>query len=187
MKTINLIKIFILGLALFSTTTLQPGIPAQAAEDVSLDEFLQSADLVVEGVVLTQLARSEREIPGYISGNSVKLKFGSVQDSIVQILRPYKGEAAPDQNIHVFSYPQLKIDVSNLKLNKQYILFLKKHPFKNGYYIVEYGKGAWQIFSYNGKTKLKSWDQYPALRSEDAYLDYESFRLKLEQKMAGTK
>ena len=163
-------------------------IPARplhaAADDDSIDGYLQSADEVVEGIIVTQINKADRTIPGYIHGQSVDFAFGSVQDSIFQVIHSYQGSLAENQNIHIFTYPRLSSDVSDMQVRKRYIFFLKRHPFKNGYHILQNGKAGWQVFEYEGKKKLRAWNQYQTLRPAKTYEDYENFVSSLQDRLA---
>lgn len=175
----------LIGIVFFILTVILGPAHADNGE-IPLDKFLQNADAIVEGIVVTQSNKSERNVPGYINGQYLKFGFGYVKDSIFQISKIYKGAFTPDQNIHLFTYPHISADVSDLQARKTYLLFLKKHPLKNGYHILESGKGAWMIFDYEGKKKLRAWHHYPTLRPADAYPDYDVFLQNLQQRLAQT-
>ena len=99
-----------------------------------------------------------------------------------RVQKIYKGTLNKSALIQIYSYPKISRNRSALDFSKDYILFLKKHSHREGYQILDYGRGKWLVFDYKGTKKVKAWNQSAVLRSEDEYENYSDLVNFLHQK-----
>lgn len=169
---LSLINILFFIFLLLSSLRLQAAQP-----DFGAEHYILQSDLIVEGVVVGKERVPAKEIPEYMhtTSTSINVKFKAAQAVKLQVLKCFKGGLTENQIITIFTHLGPSEDVLELKEQKRYLLFLKKHVFKTGYVLVDLGKASWRIFDYNGLEKLQTWRQGETLRSVDSYQDYSAF------------
>ncbi len=160
--------------------------PAQATaiSDFDMAKLTDEADLIIEGKTLDESARDDRRLPIYVdnSKQSITVGYGTVNLTEFLVEKTYKGLNPKDQ-VTIFSYPKIDRAIVKLKPNRKYVLFLKKHPNKNGYMILNSGRGQWMVFEHNSTKKVKAWNQTLTLRHSDTYQDYHDMIQQLQTQL----
>ena len=92
------------------------------------DAFVAKADIIVEGTVVHRLDAADRKVQGHVgpSETTVLFQFGISQKSFFKISKVYKGAPTENQIIAIYAYPEVTKDVTELVLDKKYLLFLKR-------------------------------------------------------------
>jgi len=178
----NILLLFVLGMTMFSGTN---DCTANELEN-KLNRLIVEADIVVEGTVVNSLDATNRNIQGYVgeSETPILFQFGTSQETFFKISKVYLGRPKENQIIRIYAYPDIPQEISELTLDKKYMLFLKRRKVQPGYVIVDFGRGAWRIFDYNGTKKIKRWDQFLTLRNTDSYPNYDEFVSRLNKKLS---
>ena len=166
---------------------LATALSAQAdPTNLDLENLIQKADLIVEGTVTQTYQSENRKIQGYVGQSKEPVLFGlgRIQQTHFSVSHIFQGKINENTTIKIIAYPEIAKDVTDLHVNQKYIVFLKRHKIKDGFTILGYGRAQWQVFDYNGITKVKASSQTPALRKIEAYQDYENFIGELKMKLS---
>ncbi|MGE0269539.1 MAG: hypothetical protein AB7S78_13905 [Candidatus Omnitrophota bacterium] len=172
-------------LGVFFTITLV-SFPIQKAESVNSDQMfyrlVEEADLIVEGTVKEIYGDAQRKVQGYVGQpeSPILLKFGKTIVAGFTAEKVHKGFLKEPQSITIFSDDQSSGKSDQFSTNKKYLLFLKRHKFKDGYVVMDRGHCEWIVFDYNGILKVKSWSQLPLYRPIDQYMDYSELIQRIE-------
>lgn len=159
---------------------------ADAGSDIPLARLARQADMIVEGSVEGLRPDADHNIPGYIgeSKNTVSLTVGARAVVSFQPEKIYKGRLPDGAVLKIISTPASAEAFAEIADHNRYILFLKKARGRDGYIILENGKGQFRIFDYNGVERIKTWFQLPHYRKPESYLTYQEFRQSLEELVA---
>jgi len=182
----NRILMFTLGVFF---TVILVSFPIQKAESVNNDRsfsfLVEEADLIVEGTVVDLYGDAERKVQGYVGQpeSQIILKFG--QTNVAEFIadKVHKGLQKDQQTIKIFSGLDTSGKPYQFSSNSKYLLFLKRHKFKDGYVVMDNGQCEWIIFDYNGILKVKNWSQLPLYRPVDQYLDYSELISRIESNL----
>lgn len=180
MQTIRL-----LSLTLLITAILPCYLVTASIYDMNIEELVEESDVIVEGWSQPNVDRADRNIPVYVADHkqAITVGHGSVKQTTFKIVRSYKG-SFKQLSIPVYSYPKIEKKSVSLIPKRKYILFLKKHPHKNGYIILNSGRAQWMVFNYNGKLKVKAWNQAVSYRETNTYQDYHDIVSQLKWQMS---
>ena len=173
MKKLNLlITYLIIG---YLSWAIAP--PAWSALRLTFKDMIGQADVIVEGLVLDQADSANKLYQENVGshGVAVVLSFGPVQQTKFYVTKVYKGQIKLNQIIDIYTDSNESKTPVELKIKKEYLMFLNQKWDKKGYQVVNKGKGYWQIFDYDGQKRLKAWNQDPRLRKPEAYLSYADF------------
>lgn len=160
--------------------------PIQKAESVNTDQafysLVEEADLIVEGTVTEFYDDAQRKVQGYVGQpeSPILLKFGKTKVAEFTTDKVHKGLIKDRQTITIFSDDLSSGKPQQLSPTKKYLLFLKRHKFKDGYEVLDRGHCEWIVFDYNGILKVKSWSQLPLYRPIDQYMDYSELIQRIE-------
>ena len=164
-----------------------PAAPAVwSAPRTSSKDMINEADVIVEGFVLDQTDSASKLYQENVGshGVAVVLSFGPVQQTKFYISKVYKGQLKVNQIIDIYTDTKQSKTPIELKIKKEYLVLLNQKWDKNGYQIVNKGKGYWQIFDYEGQKRLKAWNQDARLRNLEAYLSYADFVKELKDSLS---
>lgn len=189
---IQMNRILIVTLGAFFTVILL-SFPIQKAESVNNDRsfsfLVEEADLIVEGTIVDLYGDAERKVQGYVGQpeSQIILKFG--QTNVAEFIadKVHKGLLKDQQTIKIFSGQDTSGKPYQFSSNSKYLLFLKRHQFKDGYVVMDKGQCEWIIFDYNGILKVKNWSQLPLYRPVDQYLDYSELISRIESNLTQLK
>ncbi len=114
---------------------------------VTWKDLVNQAGLIVEGQVISQ----DNEHP-----LKVDESFLFEQVSQFKISKVYKGNLKEGEIILVYSKSTSPCDMSDLKKQSEYVLFLQS--FEKGFEINNQGEGQFLILVENNKKKVQAWD-----------------------------
>lgn len=142
--------------------------------DTELARYVREADLIIEGGVDTISEEVAKTVPNYVGQgrHQILLDFGTVAAVQIDIDKALKGPVKEGGRILVYAKPDFTGSFNTLLPNRRYVLFLKKHRFKDGYEVMDQGRLEWVVFDYEGSLKVRSWSQLPQFRPAEQYMNY---------------
>ncbi len=160
--------------------------PGWSAPTLSFKEMIDEADVIVEGFVLEHADSADKLYQENVGSPSVTvvLSLGPVKQTKFYISKVYKGELKVNQLIDIYTDSRQSKFPAEMKIKRQYLMFLSRKWDKKGYQIVNKDKGYWQIFDCSGEKRLKAWNQDSRLRNPDAYQSYADFVKELESSLS---
>ncbi len=160
--------------------------PGWASPNLSPKEMIHEADVIVEGFVLEHADSADKLYQENVGSPSVTvvLSLRPVKQTKFYISKVYKGELKVNQLIDIYTDSRQSKLPGELKIKRQYLMFLSRKWDKKGYQIVNKDKGYWQIFDCSGEKRLKAWNQDSRLRNPDAYQTYADFVKELETSLS---
>ena len=173
--------------AILLVVLVQPGV-VQARDVEAFDPYIKSADLIVEGYVLTQESAPARPLNSRVGAMKTSLRLGleTAKVSKFYVTKVLKGNLLSGDIITVNIDQDAPFDVSPLQMNKDYFLLLEERKNRNGYFVSRKGRAQWQIFECEGQQKLKAWHQDNRYRPASAYQDYAAFLGQLQKCLTPT-
>lgn len=151
--------------------------PGWSAPRLSFKDMINETDVIVEGFILEQADSANKLYQENVGshGVTVVLSFGPVKQTKFYISKVYKGELKVNQLIDVYTDSTQSKIPGELKIKREYLMFLNQKWDKKGYQIIDNDKGYWQIFDCEGQKRLKAWNQDSRLRDPESYQSYEDF------------
>lgn len=138
--------------------------------------LIQKAELVVEVNIIEAGQAQKRSIPTYVgeARDSIFTKVGEAYLANCRVNKIYKG-TLEEENLILYVPIWMETAKSGIVREGRYVFFLKKHPVRGEYVLIDPMYASWRIFDYNGKTKVKKSSQILLLRESDDYTDYSVF------------
>lgn len=177
-------RVLIVTLGIFSAVILLNFSikKAESGNERSFLTLVEEADLIVEGNVVGLYGEAERKVQGYVGQpeSPIILKFGKMNVAEFITDKVHKGLLKDQQSIRIFAGNDASGKPYQFSTNSKYLLFLKRHQFKDGYVVMDNGHCEWVVFDYNGVLKVKTWSQLPLYRPIEQYMDYAELINRIE-------
>ena len=155
-------------------------------DQTHLGEFIEKAEVIVEGVVVDELGASEHKFQGYVgqAKDPILFNFGVSKESYLKVTKVFRGSLKEKETIRIFSFPDHPNDVTELVVDGKYILFLKSRKIQDGFTVCDFGRGSLRVFDHNGTLKVKSWFDLPTLNDIPSYQNYAEFVTQLSESLS---
>ena len=164
------------------------GMNASAFQDEpGFHDLIQEAQYIMEGTVIESTRSAKRDIQTYVrNGDSFYARVGDAYTVKFKVNEVYKGKVKTNEEVLLYIPRWMEMTKKNLIVNGRYILFLKKHPTRPEYILVDPARASWRVFDYNGIRKVKALNELSVLRQSNDYLDSDDFHWILKEEIRKT-